>query len=60
MQCFYRHADSLPDGEVGKTMIGNFGEFLLAIRRSVGNENTILDKIEMLEWMISDVDSLNR
>jgi hypothetical protein len=34
------------------------GTLLLEIRRSVGNETTKLDNLEMLEWMINDIRQL--
>lgn len=33
------------------------GVFLLAIRRSVGNEATSIGDLEMLRWMITDIDN---
>lgn len=36
-------------------MMNLFGEFLLSIRRSVGNESTRLDSFGMLEWLITDI-----
>jgi hypothetical protein len=36
------------------------GDFLLAIRRSVGNEKTSLENLEMLEWLITDIDNYRR
>ncbi|MDE0156122.1 MAG: hypothetical protein OXS28_11005 [Gammaproteobacteria bacterium] len=35
-----------------------FGNFLLEIRKSSGNETTNLDAMEMLEWLISDAKNL--
>ena len=40
-------------------MLAVFGDFLLAIRKSVGNEETRLDKIQMLEWLITDIHTLS-
>jgi len=37
-----------------KQLIGLLGAFLLEIRRSMGNENTDLDRWEMLEWFLTD------
>ena len=36
-------------------MITSLGNLLLEIRRSMGNENTKIDNIGMLEWFITDV-----
>lgn len=35
-------------------------KFLLEIRKSVGNENTDLEALEMLEWMITDYQKLHQ
>lgn len=37
-----------------KELIGLLGGFLLAIRKSMGNVTTSLDKWDMLEWFLSD------
>jgi len=54
MQYSYRQAEkqTSPDIETLTKLLGNF---LLEIRRGVGNENTSLDNIEMLEWLITDI-----
>lgn len=39
-------------------VLHKFGTFLLRIRQSVGNEETTLSDVEMLEWMISDLRSV--
>ena len=31
------------------------GDFLLEIRKSMGNETTTIDNVGMLEWFITDV-----
>lgn len=41
-----------------KELIGLLGQFLLEVRKSMGNESTKLSKWNMLEWFISDVNSL--
>ncbi len=46
---------SQPTLENGMEFVTTFSEFLLTIRRSVGNETTTLRNLEMLEWMISDL-----
>ncbi len=60
MQFFYTQTE-LPSSAPQETtaqLMYLFGGFLLAIRRSVGNENTNLDNLEMLEWLISDIKRL--
>jgi len=37
-----------------KEMLGLLGNFILEIRKSMGNETTQLDKWEMLEWWMTD------
>ncbi len=56
MQFFYENADS-PNStpETSKKMLELLGDFLLEIRRSVGNPNTGLTNYQMLEWMIKDI-----
>lgn len=41
-----------------KIMMNNFGNFLLEIRKSLGNEKTKLNKINMLESFINDIDKI--
>ena len=41
-------------------IVSFFGDFLLEIRKSVGNETSSLSNIDMLTWMIKDIDSLKR
>jgi len=36
------------------------GKLLLEIRRDVGNKDTKLDEIEMLRWLIKDIDKLEK
>jgi len=36
-------------------LIEVLGEFLLEVRRGMGNENTSLNKRQMLEWLIKDI-----
>ena len=61
MQAAYSMSAETEDGPVpgstgeGIQLIGLFGTLLLAIRKSVGNEVTDLNNVEMLEWMISDI-----
>ena len=38
-----------------KKMVGLVGDFLLEIRRSMGNEATTLKNTETLEWFMSDI-----
>ncbi len=56
MQFFYaRDEASKSTPEETLEMMHLFGEFLLAIRRSVGNEDTAVDAFGMLEWLIKDI-----
>lgn len=60
MQFFYAQAEP-PSSDLEGTslkLMNLFGAFLLAIRRSVGNETTKLDNLAMLEWFISDIRKL--
>ena len=50
--------DSETAGMQGIQIISLFSDLLLAIRKSVGNEATGLTNIEMLEWMITDIRSV--
>ncbi len=45
---------------IGRQLVSTFGDFLLEIRKSVGNETSSLSNLDMLEWMITDIDSLKR
>ena len=38
-----------------KAMLSLHGSFLLEIRKSMGNEDTKLDRWQMLEWFMTDV-----
>lgn len=56
MQYLYQNsADSSAGTDYNKLVMGYVAELLLEIRRSVGNEDTSLDKWAMLEWFIKDV-----
>jgi hypothetical protein len=57
MQFFYAGGDSVDEARVAQ-MMQLLGGFLLAIRRSVGNESTSLENLEMLEWFLTDVATL--
>lgn len=58
MQHFYRgNVDEMSEDqkqENGKAMMVLLGKLLLEVRKSMGNEATELDHIEMLEWFITD------
>lgn len=56
MQYFFERGseDWQPKRPDVKEMAGLLGQFLLEIRRSVGNETTALDRWEMLEWFMTD------
>ena len=36
------------------------GNFLLEIRKSMGNESTAIDQLGMLEWFITDIDRVKK
>ncbi len=58
MQYFYSHSDG--DGESaldGRSIMSLLGQFLLEIRRSMGNEATKLSNVQMLEWFVTDARS---
>ena len=54
MQYFFSSGDREATTEAAKAMLARIGVLLLEIRRSMGNENTDLDKWAMLEWFIND------
>lgn len=58
-QHFYAQGDN-PDASENnlKTMMALLGNFLLQIRRSMGNESTALNQWQMLEWFITDARKL--
>jgi len=60
MQFFYAQAEPSASDLEGATvkLMDLFGAFLLAIRKSVGNETTKLDNLAMLEWLVSDIRKL--
>ena len=62
MQFSYKMgSDSVSTEEYEPTAILSiFGDFLLEIRKSVGNETSSLSNLDMLTWMIKDIDSLKR
>lgn len=55
MQHLYKNTQGNNTSESSERLMKLLGEFLLEIRRSVGNENTELDNLEMLEWLITDI-----
>jgi hypothetical protein len=46
-------------GEDPRKILLSFGDVLLAIRRGLGNTNTLMKNKDMLRWLIKDIDSLN-
>ena len=56
MQYFFQRGDQdwQPKPTDVRDMAGLLGQFLLEIRRSLGNEATALDRWEMLEWFMTD------
>jgi hypothetical protein len=55
MQQFYSNELQQGSPESSLKLMGILGNLLLEIRKSVGNENTELDNLEMLEWFINDI-----
>lgn len=55
MQFFYQLADEHSAEKHPKKMLEKLGEFLRQIRVSVGNKETQLDSLEMLEWLVTDI-----
>ncbi|MCY4353932.1 MAG: hypothetical protein OXC09_03980 [Truepera sp.] len=58
MQFFYKYdpAGASDKKEAGIQGMKVFGGFLLAIRKSVGNETSSLGELEMLKWLIKDLE----
>jgi len=56
MKHFFRSATT--KNQNAKEMMFLWGSFLLEIRKSLGNKNTKLKQIEMLEAMITDIDKI--
>lgn len=56
LQFFYERNDQTQPTQPDelKKMMSLLGGFLLAIRKSMGNESTKLDNWDMLEWFMSD------
>jgi hypothetical protein len=55
MQFFYGREEGLgANTDDVKQMLGLLGQFLLEIRRSMGNETTKVGNWEMLEWFMKD------
>jgi hypothetical protein len=60
MQFFYNRAENAAPNEAeGIEMMRLLGQFLLEIRRSMGNEATTMTNWEMLEWFMSDARKLS-
>ncbi len=60
MQYMFKYSDLADTEEFGEQMIRNLGSLLLAIRKSAGNSDSQLTNLEMLEWMITDIDRLKK
>ena len=56
MRHFFQAADT--GRQDAKTMMYLWGDFLLEIRKSLGNKRTKLKQIEMLEAMIKDINKI--
>lgn len=60
MQFYYDLASVERDAAQGaKASMALLGDFLLEIRRSMGNEATTLTSLEMLEWFLTDARKIN-
>lgn len=57
MQFAYEMESSQDSGDP-RAMLSTLGGLLLAIRRSVGNEDSSLGELEMLKWLISDIQTI--
>lgn len=51
----YRSAQQAPQNPL--ELMQGFGELLLEIRKSLGNENTELNRFDMFRWLIKDIDN---
>jgi|GEM_PF-995173 len=66
MQFFYSDAAYQSESvetdrrERGFRMLDLFGGLLLEIRKNIGNEGTLLNNTEMIEWLISDIRELQK
>lgn len=49
--------DNEPEA-IGRRLLEAFGDLLLAIRRSVGNEASSLSNLDMMTWLVTDIDRL--
>jgi hypothetical protein len=55
MQFFFNQDSEQKTNENTRRMLELLGNFLLEIRKSVGNQKTSLSNLEMLEWLITDI-----
>jgi len=55
MQFFYNQDLKQVIVQDPKKPMAVLGDFLLEIRKSVGNDDTTIQNLEMLEWMITDI-----
>jgi hypothetical protein len=62
MQFFFNLGNqaTTPSEEITVKWMALLGQFLLEIRRSMGNETTTLDSWGMLEWFITDARKYRR
>ena len=58
MQHAFKSANRVGDTENSYAFLELMGDFLIEIRRNVGNEETNLDIIEMFEWFVTDIDKV--
>ncbi len=60
MQYFYKQDYGRPiTTEQGIAGMRHFARLELAIRRSLGNKNTTLNEVDMLRWLITDIEKLD-
>ncbi len=55
MQFLFQNADNPTDTEKANQLLGFVADLLLEIRRSMGNDQTELDKWATMEWFITDI-----
>jgi len=56
---FMQHLYNQPgDDHDSLGIMNNFGRVLLEIRKSLGNKNTNLSEVDMLRWLLKDIDQI--
>ena len=59
LQYGYKGEADVNKEQRGETYMNLWGKLLLEIRRDVGNRKTGLGELDMLRWLISDIDKLD-